>query len=254
MNRRALALTLLATVAAPVAVGAAEIGARAAVWLPTLAGEARVGAAGGGSTLDVSEDLGLGEDLDLEERGAPSAEAWVWAGDHHVLAAGTRLTLEATNLLVGESFGGQTFTGATRSTLEVTMVDGLYQYDLLDFENVLAGFSVGPLVQVKFLEGRAELVQGATRAEEPFSLAVPLVGVGAHLGILADLVEARLRAGWIGWKGDSALDVQLEASYNPLPFLEIVVGYRHLALKLDEDDRTLDLTLGGPYAGLGLKF
>ena len=81
-----------------------------------------------------------------------------------------------------------------------------------------------------------------------------MVGLGAHVGILAGWLELRLRGVGMAYQGDSILDLQGEAALTPFPFLEIVGGYRHFSIDVDRDDVLLDYTQTGPYVGAAFVF
>ena len=44
------------------------------------------------------------------------------------------------------------------------------------------------------------------------------------------------------------------ASFAPLPFVRIQGGYRHIDLKIDEDDALASFKLSGPYVGAQVSF
>ena len=74
------------------------------------------------------------------------------------------------------------------------MIDVDYMYDVVSLKNILAGFAIGAIGKVKYIEGQAKL-NNATNGEttQTFRLPIPMVGVGANLGILANILEAGLK-------------------------------------------------------------
>lgn len=257
---RALVVLLAAACAAPSSSLAFEVGAKAAYWVPRFDGEFRLDGSGlRGTTLDASDHLGI------DDENFFFGEAWLWVGRHHLTLAGMRVDYSGSEVLSEEIvFGGKRFSanGRADTSLEYTMLDLAYQYDLLDLENVLAGFSLGPILQVKYLDGELRMsgegsVNGAggrVSVAESFQLPIPLVGLGAHVGLVGGWLEARGRAVGIAYQGDALWEVQAEAALTPFPFLEVVGGYRHFVIDVDRDDVLLDYTQSGPYVGAAVVF
>ncbi|MBI5017982.1 MAG: hypothetical protein HZB55_21150 [Deltaproteobacteria bacterium] len=227
-----------ALVAAPLSAHAllgTEVGVRGSYWIPRLTGELSVAGSG---TFDLRGDLEFDDGAD---QGIPGAEVFVQLGDHHLSVAGSRAD----------------YGGTDDSSLKYDQLEATYQWDLIDLENWIAGTSFGPAVQLKYLDGKAKLPLGV---KESFQLAVPMIGLGAHVGILADLLEARARGLWIGYRGNSAVDAFGEVIYSPFPFVDVAAGYRYIKLKVDASDMvgssgdvTLDATQQGPYVSLTFK-
>ncbi len=232
---------------AAVQAGAFELGARVAYWYPALSGDVRLDDGVRGDRVSWTDDLGV------DDEGIFFGDAWVWLGDHQLILSAARVEYSGSKNLGGVTFGGKTFSGDTDASLEYTSIDLAYRYDLIDLENILAGFSLGPIVQVKYLDGEARLEGGGQEASQSFQVPVPMVGAGLHVGILADMLEVRIRGAGMGFRGNVIWEALGEVSFNPLPFVEIVGGYRHFSLDVDEDDLVLDYTQSGPYVGLGLK-
>jgi len=260
MQRSTLLLALTLALSAPSAALALELGAKAAYWMPEFTGEFRLDADGiPGTLVNVEDDLGI------KEENFFFGEVWLWAGDHHLTLSGVKVDYSGERTLTEAIvFGGQTFVAAGRaeSSLEYMMLDLSYQYDLIDVENPVGGFSLGPILQVKYLDGDLKMsgdgsvggVAGHVEESQEFQIPLPMVGLGAHVGILADWLELRLRGVGMAYQGDMILDLQGEAALTPFPFLEIVGGYRHFAIDVDRDDVLLNYTQSGPYVGAGLVF
>lgn len=259
MRPRLLPL-LLVLLLAPNLASAWEIGAKAAYWIPQFSGDFRLDSGDlEGTPVNLRDDLGV------DDENFFFGEAWIWLGDHHLTLSGMRVDYSGDNRIDRDiRLGDTVFTvnGRLESSLEYTMLDLAYQYDLIDLENVLAGFSLGPILQVKYLDGEVRFkgtgsVNGGAEASreesETFQIPIPLVGLGSHVGLLGDWLELRARAVGIGYRGNFLLEAQGELSYNPFPFLELVGGYRHFRIDVDEQDVLLDYTQTGPYVGLGLK-
>lgn len=248
--------TLLALLASallwPVAASALEFGVRGNYWMTSLDGEMKVtSGALTGTTVDMKDDL------DLEDENLPGFEAFVGMGKHHLSVAYMASSTDGSATLNRQLvFDGNTYNvgEVVKSDLSLTTIDAVYQYDLFDFENVLAGFSLGPVVQVKFIDGEAKIRSATTgtSAGQDFTGAVPMVGVGAHLGILANILEARGRVTAIGYSGNSLVDGFVEAVVTPFPFLDIGLGYRALKLDADISDVLVDVGFTGPYMTVSL--
>ncbi|MBI5442262.1 MAG: hypothetical protein HY900_13755 [Deltaproteobacteria bacterium] len=231
----AAAAALLAAPLSAQALLGTEVGVRGSYWAPRLGGDLSVA---GSESFDLQGDLEFDDGMD---RGIPGAEVFAQLGDHHLSLAGYRADYEGTD----------------DSSLKYDQFEATYQWDLIDLENWIAGTSFGPALQLKYLDGKAKLPLGV---RESFQLAVPMIGVGAHVGILADLVEARARGLWIGYRGNSAVDAFGEVIYSPFPFVDVAVGYRYIKLKADASDMVgssgdlaLDATQQGPYVSLTVK-
>ncbi|MEW6490330.1 MAG: hypothetical protein AB1578_20775 [Thermodesulfobacteriota bacterium] len=260
MRRNVSLLALTLVLLAHPAAWAFEVGAKAAYWLPKFSGEFRLDGSGlRGTTVDASDHLGI------DDENFFFGEAWLWVGRHHLTLAGMRVDYSGSKVLSEEIvFGGRTFSasGRAESSLEYTMLDLAYQYDLIDLENVLAGFSLGPILQVKYLDGELRMsgegsVNGAggrVSVTESFQFPIPLVGLGAHVGLVGGWVEARGRAVGIAYQGDALWEVQAEVALTPFPFLEVLGGYRHFVIDVDRDDVLLDYTQTGPYVGAAVVF
>jgi len=227
---------------------ALEVGARAAYWLPKLSGELRLDAASKGDTITMTDDLGF------DDENFFMGDAWLWIGDSHITVSGTQIKYTGSKNLGNIDFGDKTFAVDTDSKLEYTMLDLSYQYDLFDFENCLAGFSFGPAIHARYFDGEVSLSDNTQEESKSFQIVLPMVGVGAHVGVLADILELRARLSVLPVKENYILDVQGEISYNPLPFINISGGYRSFSINVDEDDLLLDYTQSGPYAGVGIVF
>jgi hypothetical protein len=233
----AAGLLLLAPLSAPAAV---ELGVKGTFWFPRLSGDFDIGTGIARQTGDFEDRLGFDDESVLV------GEVFLQGGSHRLSLSGTRFDYKGR--------GG---------SLDYNMLDLVYEWLVIDLENVLAGFSLGPALQVKYVSGDLDVdpvVPGAPFVRENFEAPVPLVGLALHVGLLKDLLEARGRAAGMGFRGNSIVDAYAELSFNPLPFIELVGGYRHLELDLDANDFVggdgnlkLDLTQTGPYLGLALK-
>ena len=119
---------------------------------------------------------------------------------------------------------------------------------------ILAGFSLGAVFQIKYLDGDVSLKTTGIDEKEDFTLPIPMLGVNLHLGILADILEARLRATAIGYSGNTICEVMSDISWSPFPFIDIHGGYKTFLIDIDEDDVAFDYDMSGPYLMLTVSF
>jgi len=90
---------------------------------------------------------------------------------------------------------------------------------------------------------------------ETFKAPIPMIGLGMHVGILADILEVRAKATGIGYSGNTFYEGLADVSLTPFPFLDIHGGYRIMKLEVDDiSDVYADLEFKGPYVGLTISF
>ncbi len=234
--------------------GAFEIGARALYWFPTFKADMKADSAGStGTALNLKENLGVGTES------FPTFEAFGGLGKHHLSLAYTPIKYSgSTTLTTPVVFNGQTFAaGADVNTdLKLRMLDLEYQYTLLDLENILAGFSLSVIGQIKYIDGEAKMNAPATNTAADFTvrLPLPMVGVGAHVGLLAGILEARAKVAGIAYSSNYLYEALADISWTPFPFLDIHAGYKIIRLKIDRSDNFLDSQFTGPFVGLTVSF
>ena len=256
MKKTYLTLSLLlAVLLLPVSSSAFEVGARGHYWFPSLDGNVQVDEGGIiGSNIDFDKDLGI------DDENYPSVEAFVGLGNHHLSLTYTGIDYSGKETLTRDiEFAGETYYVGylVSSSIEYSMIDLHYQYDVLDLENILAGFSLGGVLQVKYLDGDVSLktsAGGGIDEQEDFTLPIPMVGVNLHIGILADILEARLRGTGIGYSGNSIYELMADVSWTPFPFMDIHGGYKTFVIDIDEDDVLFDYDMSGPYVALTVSF
>ena len=233
-------------------VQALDLGVRGYYWFPTLTGDIRVEGSGiSGTKLDLKDDLGLDDEF------YPVVEVFAGVGDHHLNLSYYRADYSETNTLDKEiSFSGRTFAANVpiSTSLEYDVLDLTYQYDLLDLENILAGFSLGLAGRVKLFDGTAGITSSIQSASEDFTVPIPMVGVNFHLGILTNYLEARIMAAGIGYGDGTMFDGQADISFTPFPFLAIHGGYRAFFVDVDADGVDLNYDTSGPYVALTVGF
>ena len=253
MRRTYCTLALfLALALIPLASSAFEIGVRGYYWFPSLDGKVRVDeAAIIGDTIDFENDLAIGDE------DYPSVEAFVGAGKHHLDLGYTKVDYSGSNVLTRDIvFEGKTYSigDLVSSSIEYKMIDFHYQYDFIDLENALAGFSLGGVFQVKYLDGEVSLKTTGLDEKEDFTLPIPMVGLNLHIGIIADILEARVRGTAMTYSGDSMYELVGDISWTPFPFIGIHGGYKTFVIDVEEEDVFLDYDMSGPYAAITISF
>lgn len=233
---------------------AIEIGVRGYYWFPDLRAQLKVDKEGlPGTEIDVKDELNIGDES------FPSVEVYGGIGKHHFSLMYTQFHYSGDRKIGRDiNFAGKTFSAGTfvESDLETKMLDLEYQYDLLNMENVLAGFSLGVIGKIKYFDGEAMLKSSKYgEVKETFAAPVPMVGIGAHIGILANILEARAKITGIGYSGSIFYDALADISVTPFPLLDIHAGYRIMKLKIDNvSDFYGDLEFAGPYVAVTIGF
>jgi len=233
-------------------VSAFELGVRGYYWFPELSGDIRVDDAGiVGTELDFKDDLGI------DDESYPVIEVFAGIGKHHFSLAFFNADYDGDTVLTKEIyFNGEYFQVHERvvSSLEYDHYDVMYRYDLIDLENLLAGGSLGLVARLMVFDGSVSIASATVTAIEDFTAPIPMIGVNFHVGILKDILEARVLVTGIGYSGNTAFDGQAEISLTPFPFLDIHGGYRFFIIDVDEDDAALDYDNSGPYVALTVSF
>jgi hypothetical protein len=227
---------------------ALEFGVRAYYWFPELKSDLRLDANGAAGT-----EFNLKDAFDISNKGVPSVEAFAGVGRHHFSFMYTEVGYSGTGALSSPiTFGGKSYSGNVSGDFNFRMIDAEYQYDLLNLKNILAGFAIGAIGKVKYIEGEAKL-NNSTNGEttQTFRLPIPMVGIGANLGILANILEARAKVTGMGYSGNYVYEALADLSVAPFPFVYIHGGYRIIKFKVDSiSDVTTDTTFQGPYVAL----
>jgi hypothetical protein len=231
-----------------------EAGVRGYYWFPALDGDIKYSDNSlDGTKLDLEDDLGFDDEY------YPFGEIFLGWGDHHLSFSFYRADYDGRETLTQDiNFGGETFTAGDtiKSSLDYDVYDFTYQYDVLDLENVLAGFSLGLVGRVRVLDLEAEIRSETTglSEKEDYTVPVPMLGLNFHLGILADILEARVLATGMGYWDGYMVDAQAELSFTPIPYVDIHAGYRTFFVDVDTNDLELNYNTSGLYAGISVVF
>ena len=228
-----------------------EVGARGAYWFPDLTGSAQTNGPGD-TRFDFKDTLGVNDE------NIPFGEAFLRFGNTTFRVGYTQFKFDGDKELTQTVvFDGVTYSATDNviSSLDMKMVDGEVQFDFLRPGVGIAGFNIGLILKVKYVDGKVELrsvSQGSTFKD--FKAPIPMLGAAAGVGFLKDMVRVDARASGIAYSGNHLYDVDAYASFAPLPFVRIQGGYRHIDLKIDEDDTLASFKLSGPYLGAQLSF
>lgn len=229
-----------------------EIGVRVNYWFPGLSGDITVDEGGiPGTKLDLKSDLGF------DEESYPVVEAFAGLGNHHLSLSYYRADYSGTSTVAGIIFNGQPFTGDIKSNMEYDVYDLVYQYDLLDLENSLGGFSLGLVAKVKYFDvnlGIDSITFPGTSESIDASVPIPMVGLNLNVGIIADILELRVLATGSGYGGGTVLDGMADISLTLFPFTDIHGGYRVFTMDVDTDDVEFNYDTSGPYVAFTVSF
>ncbi|HUU39599.1 MAG TPA: hypothetical protein VMW42_01520 [Desulfatiglandales bacterium] len=253
MKKTHLALALFfVSLILPVSSSAFEIGAKGYYWFPSFDGTVKVDDANiAGTEIYFDKDLGI------DDENYPSIEVFAGLDDHHLSLTYTNIDYSGEETIDKQIiFNGRTYNinDQVSSSISYEMLDLAYQYDFLDLENILAGLSMGVVLQAKYMDGEVSLKTNGIDEREEFTFPIPMVGINLHIGILADILEARLRGTAIGYSGNSVYEIMADISWTPFPFIDIHGGLKKFVIDVDEDDVMLDYDMTGPYAALTISF
>jgi len=253
--RRILQLVTIATGALLIAGSAMaapgfEVGARGAYWFPKLTGSAQTNATGD-TRFDFKDTLGV------KDENLPFGEAFLRLGGTTLRVGYAQIAFDGNKQLTETVvFNGTTYSVSDNviSRLDMKMLDGEVQYDFLRPDVGIAGFNIGLLLKVKYVDGKVELRNSTTTEMKDFKAPIPMLGAAAGVGFLKDMVRVDARAAGIAYSGNHLYDADAYASFAPLPFVRIQGGYRYIDLKIDKDDTLASFKLSGPYLGAQLSF
>lgn len=232
--------------------GALEIGARVYYWFPTLKTDARVD-----STTVKGTEFNFQDDLGVGYKYYPSLEIYGGLGKNHLSVMYTEANYSGNSTLTNPiSFNGTPFAAGTSvsTDLKIRMFDLEYQRDLLNMENILAGFSLGAIGKIKYIEGDAKLSAVGVGASDTIRVPMPMIGVGAHMGILANILEARAKITGISYSGNYLYEALADLSLTPFPLIDIHAGYKIIKLHVNDDDVYFDSEFTGPFVALTVGF
>ncbi len=253
--RRALillaVLPLVATAVPAFALPGFEVGARGMYWFPDLTANVKTTVGGVTGEFDAKTDLGVGD------KDFPSGEAFVRIGNFHFRVGYTPVKFSGDKVLTEDVvFNGRTFSASSRviTNLDLKMLDGEFQYDLLRPDLVVASFNLGLILKVKYVDGKVDLASSGVPEKKDFKAPIPMIGLAAGVGVLKNMVRADARVTGMSYGGNHLYEGDAFASFAPFPFFRVQGGYRLIDLKIDEDDIVAKLKMKGPYVGAQFSF
>ncbi len=245
-------LTLSAIAAPAFALPGFEAGVRGYYWLPDLSGKVQTFTPPvTGTQFDLKDDLGVEDDNFL------SGEGFVRFGRFHLRAGYTPVSFDGSKTLTRQIvFDGTTYNVGDHvvSKVDVKMLDGDVQIDLLRPDLVAASFNLGIVVKVKYVDGSVELTRAGATETRDFKAPLPMAGLAAGVGVLKNVLRADARVTGIAYSGNHLYEGDVYASVCPFPFFRVQGGYRYIDLKVDDDDIVAEPKLKGPYVGAQISF
>jgi hypothetical protein len=255
-----LSLPLGSVGAAVLGVGP-ELEVDADAWGPTLHGQWRDDAA---STPAGAGDI-TAADVDANRRRfVPEIDAYLsWQSWELVAGGFAYRTTGSETTPTTASFGTATFPAGTGMHADVRYDDAYGGIALRPFHHARTAVAIGATVHA--LDGDIEMssvAPGATGASDSYRKTEPApalflrVTTGPWVGVRAD---ATLQ--WISFDLASAktkvrlLDAGAAVGWHPLPLIGIRAGYQLYRAYVDIDksyEKTLDIRLAGPFAGLSI--
>jgi len=192
-----------------------------------------------------------------DDESYPLIEVFAGIGRHHLSLSFYSADYDGDVVLSKDiPFDGELYRANERvvSSLEYDNYDFIYRYDVIDLENFLVGGSIGLVARLLVFDGYVSIDSTTLRSEEDFNLPLPMVGVNFHVGLLKDIIEARVLLTGISYSGDMALDGLAEISVTPFSFLDVHGGYRFFKIDVEEDDVTFDFENSGLFVALTVSF
>jgi hypothetical protein len=194
----------------------------------------------------------------VENESYPAIEIFGGMGKHHVNVMYTQADYSSEKTMTRSiTFMNTTYASGTfvKTDMEFQMIDLEYHYDLINMENLLAGFSIRPIGKIKYLDGEARLKSATADTSETFRSIVPMVGMGLHVGLIADMLEARGQITGMAYSGSSIYEYMTDLSLTPFPFLDIHGGYKVIKVDIDdESDVFANYEYAGPYLAITVSF
>jgi len=258
---RLLATTFFFLAAAPLFAQDEHIGFRVREWYARMSGTVQGEENGiGSSTLDLSDDLGLGEknfttELQLYVR--IPVVGRIYAGWWHAEDSGSSVLSRTI------SFAGQTFTASTPIDSEVTLDTAYLTYEFAFPTIPLPGFGkieLAASLGVHAFHGEGSVVGGGIDGSRDGTIGLPTLGAHVTLGMFDWLrFEAEVQ-GLVFHYGDNEahyLEVNAEVVAEPLPWLFAGVGYKYVAINATHegsDSFHVNVDIAGFYLTVGLRF
>lgn len=151
------------------------------------------------------------------------------------------------------SFDGDTYTGSTstETAYDIYEINALWELAEISIFKVHIGGGI------RFIDAEADIsgtVGGSTQSEnETLFLPIPVAAAGARADLGPNFfVQGRLAGIYLGDFG-TVLDGSLEVGWDFIRNAGVFAGYRVISAESESFDIEVDLTLGGPYAGVEFR-
>ena len=201
------------------------------------------------ATVDLKDNLFL----DSESQG------YAFITLEHFVPIIPNVRLQYTNLDYSGSgtstftFNGQNFTGNVVSDIQMSALDLIAYYEILD--NVVSldlGVNIRKLdIDYTIKSTSAGIV---TTTTDSLSQTIPMLYALVGASPWPDfLLSAEIS--YLSYSGSTLSDFTAKISYTSSLFIGIEAGYRSLNLQLDDvEDTNADVTFDGPFVGAYVKF
>ncbi len=237
-----LASTLLPTLVQADTVLGWRMGANA--WQQQYEGDVQSGP----SVIDLEDDLGYDDETGYNlyvalEHPVPALP--------NIMLQRTELDADARGDVVGFVFDDIVYSGAVRSSLDLTHTDATLYYELLDnWVNLDLG------ITGRAFDNGVEITDVATGITGSLDIdyVIPLLYAQARFDLPLTGLSLGVEANGISYDDDTLYDVKINLAYVFAFGLGIEAGYRAFDLEYDDDDEIADVTIGGAYAGFVWDF
>ncbi len=203
--------------------------AKVGFWRPDFDGTVTT------SKVDVNDELGLDSDSGL----------YVAASLEHPIPLLPNIKVAHTSLKDSGNgsinrafeFGGQTFdvNSAVSTQLDITHTDITLYYEFIDI-----GFDLDLGITARKFDGDLKIKSESVRASEPIDYWVPMGYLAARVGLPFFGFYVAGNINGVGYSDSRLIDYSLMGGWETtlIPTLDVgaELGYRHMSLKLDEND------------------
>ena len=231
-----------------------ELGARVSYWFSNISGNVRVDSnVIQGTTIDLKNDLGI----DRSYMGY--FEIYGQFGRHHLTAGYVDTDYSgSTNIPRTLIFGGKTYPAGSlvQAEIKLKVIDFEYLYDFLRFDQFLSGLSFGGIGKIMYVEGHTSSFAPALAlsGQGSFYAPIPMLGLGARLGLLGNWLEVRGKATGSNFSGNTFYEADAALALRLIPFTELSGGYRVIRYDYEKNNLFFNVKLSGPYVGLTILF
>ena len=144
----------------------------------------------------------------------------------------------------------------TQADIKLKVIDFEYQYDFLRFDQILSGLSFGGIGKIMYVEGHTNSFAPALglSGQGSFYAPIPMLGLGARLGLLGNWLEVRGKATGSNFSGNTFYEADAALALRLIPFTELSGGYRVIRYDYGKNNLVFNVTLSGPYVGLTVLF